>query len=285
MAMVGIARSQGAYTGLVQVVRVAENRYVLLAEQTQCATLAELLERVHFIENVTIQVMPPWGPWIALVGPWAAKTLTQLGLPAHDLINANRYLTWSTELADASAQLTAIPSDYFGVPGFWLFNAAYLETSTHQAKTSDVIHQTLLTQLMQDMVNSVTLIDPLVLDLLRLESGLCRYGIDMTDTVALPATGLEWVSVSYDKGCYPGQEVVAKVRTYGAMPRALMGVRLVEGVWPDVPTDTVVSSVVSIDYQGKTIGTLYSRAMSPTLNQPIALAYLDKAYRLPGQVL
>ena len=268
-----------------QVVRVAEYRYVLIAEQDQCATLAELLERVHFIENVSIQVMPALAPWVALVGPWAAKTLTQLGLPAHDLTQINRCLMWPADLGDTSPRLSAIPSDYWGVPGFWLFDATYLEAPTDAAKSSGAIQQTLLSQLTQGLPEPVCLIDSLALDMLRLESGLCRYGIDMTDTVALPATGLEWVSVSYDKGCYPGQEVVAKVRTYGAMPRALMGVRLVEGTWPDAKPDTLTTSGLSIEYQGKSIGTLHSRAMSPTLNQPIALAYLDKAYRVPGQMM
>ena len=269
-----------------QVVRVAEHAYALLAEQTQCSTLAELLERVHFIEDVTIQVMPTLDPWVALVGPWAAQSLIQLGLPVHDLTQANHCLTWETDLAGNTVTLKAIPSDYWGVLGYWLFDATYLKSPSDDIVTSVATQQAIVTQITRMMPETIPLIDPRALDLLRLEAaGLCRYGFDMTDTVALPATGLEWTSVSYDKGCYPGQEVVAKVRTYGAMPRALMGIKALEATWPDMTTDTMTSQVLSIEHQGKSIGTMHSRALSPTLNQPIALAYLDKAYRVPGQVL
>jgi len=53
-------------------------------------------------------------------------------------------------------------------------------------------------------------------EILRIEAGILRYGIDMDENVSLPETGLDEIAASSTKGCYPGQEVVARTKTYGA---------------------------------------------------------------------
>ena len=59
-----------------------------------------------------------------------------------------------------------------------------------------------------------------VLDILRVEGGNPRWGTDFDGDSILPETG-EWQRASLAKGCYAGQEVVAKVDTYGEAPRQL----------------------------------------------------------------
>jgi folate-binding protein YgfZ len=120
-------------------------------------------------------------------------------------------------------------------------------------------------------------ISPEVLDVLRLEAGIPRWGLDMDQTQILPETGLEQRAVSYQKGCYLGQEVVARVKTYGAVGKALIGLRF-EGLhWPDVGSTLLVD--------GKEVGTVRSGTWSPTLESPIALAYLHRDYRSSGKTI
>jgi folate-binding protein YgfZ len=67
------------------------------------------------------------------------------------------------------------------------------------------------------------------LEATRIKAGIPRFGADMDDTNLAPeALGAE--AISYSKGCYIGQEVIARVRTYGQVAKALRGLRLPENL-------------------------------------------------------
>lgn len=59
----------------------------------------------------------------------------------------------------------------------------------------------------------------------RIEAGRTRYGIDVTRELILNETPLLHHAVSFTKGCYPGQETVAKIRNLGRARRLLIGLR------------------------------------------------------------
>jgi len=58
-------------------------------------------------------------------------------------------------------------------------------------------------------------------EMLRIEQGIPRFGADMDDTNLPPEVGLDRTAVSYTKGCYIGQEVIARIRTYGQVAKKL----------------------------------------------------------------
>lgn len=58
---------------------------------------------------------------------------------------------------------------------------------------------------------------------LRIAAGIPRYGKDMDENTILSETGLDKISVSGTKGCYPGQEVVARIETYKGLTKKLTG--------------------------------------------------------------
>lgn len=111
---------------------------------------------------------------------------------------------------------------------------------------------------------------------LRIEAGIPTFGLDMDETNRLPETTLEREAVSYDKGCYLGQEVIAKLRAYGTIRSALVGLVFNEGREPAPPLGTPIL----IDGAG--VGIVKSGAYSPTLGRYVALAYLDRDHRAPG---
>ncbi len=131
-----------------------------------------------------------------------------------------------------------------------------------------------------------------VLDILRIEAGAVRIGPDAPESkFVLPETGLEQQVVSYSKGCYLGQEVIARIRTYGSVSHALRGLVL-EGSASNTPAGwaerleklpPVGADLILED--GTKIGTLASRSVSPVLEAPIAFAYLDRNHRTPGTTL
>ena len=127
-----------------------------------------------------------------------------------------------------------------------------------------------------------------MLETLRLEAGQLRVGTDCQGRARLlPETGLEQHAVSYTKGCYLGQEVIARVRTYGSVPFALRGL-----VLKGEPSDTAEEVLGRLPapgedllVEGEVVGTVGARVRSPVLESLIALAYLNRASRTPGQDL
>ena len=60
----------------------------------------------------------------------------------------------------------------------------------------------------------------------RVEQGIPRFGADMNETNLPPEAGLDRTAVSYTKGCYIGQEVIARIRTYGQVAKKLCRLQL-----------------------------------------------------------
>lgn len=120
---------------------------------------------------------------------------------------------------------------------------------------------------------------------LTLEAGSPRAGADFQPgRTLLPATGLEQRTVSYTKGCYRGQEVVARVRTYGSVPRALRGLVLHEPLDLE-PAQLPAAGEDLLTVEEEKIGTWASAGYSATFDRVVALAYLDRDHRAPDQVL
>jgi folate-binding protein YgfZ len=113
------------------------------------------------------------------------------------------------------------------------------------------------------------------LDVLRVEAGVPWYGIDVDDTVIMPEAQSRLESlVHYQKGCYIGQEVVARVKYRGHVNRALSGL-VVEG-------DRVPAAGAAVVADGKEVGRITSAVRSLALGKPIALGYVRREHFAPG---
>ena len=99
----------------------------------------------------------------------------------------------------------------------------------------------------------------------RIESGRPRYGIELDDTVIPQEAGLNARAVSFTKGCYVGQETVARLFYRGKPNRHLQGLRCEA---PVAPGDTV-------RFGERTVATVASATVSPRLG-PIALALVRR---------
>jgi folate-binding protein YgfZ len=118
-----------------------------------------------------------------------------------------------------------------------------------------------------------TPVEPAVAEVLRVEAGEPAYGQDVDDSVILPETNLEHL-VSYTKGCYIGQEVVARVKYRGHVNRALTGLTL-GGQRVPPPGAAVVAGE-------REIGRVTSAVRSLGLGVPIALGYVRREHLAAG---
>ena len=111
----------------------------------------------------------------------------------------------------------------------------------------------------------------------RVESGRPEWGLDMDDTTLTQEANLdEWQAISYTKGCYVGQEVVARVHFKGHVNRHLRGLRAAGQEGP-------ASGAAVHDESGKVVGDVRTSVRSPRLGA-IALGMVRREID-PGTTL
>jgi len=113
-------------------------------------------------------------------------------------------------------------------------------------------------------------------EVLRVEAGIPAFGADVDENLILPETRLDQL-VSYTKGCYIGQETVARVKYRGHVNRGLSGL-VVDGEQVPAPGDVVVA-------EDKEVGRVTSAVRSVALGKPIALGYVRREHFEPGSAV
>jgi folate-binding protein YgfZ len=113
------------------------------------------------------------------------------------------------------------------------------------------------------------------LELLRVEAGVPRYGQDMVDTT-IPLEAHLSHAISYEKGCYIGQEVIARATFRGHMNRKLAGLLLGEAQ---------ATPGAELKKGDKKVGWVTSVARSPRMGQLVALGYVHRDHLAPGTAL
>jgi folate-binding protein YgfZ len=102
------------------------------------------------------------------------------------------------------------------------------------------------------------------LELLRIQAGTPRWGREIDDRVLPAEAGLDERAISFTKGCYPGQEPVARLRFRGHANR---GLRVLELDGDELPEDDA-----AVVYEGKSVGRVTSAARDA--ERVLALAYV-----------
>ena len=124
-------------------------------------------------------------------------------------------------------------------------------------------------------------ISDVLFDVLRIEHGIPLYGIDMDETTIVPEIGIDGL-ISYQKGCYIGQEIIARIHFRGHVAKKLTGL-----TWPipDGGSAEALKGSELMANDGKNAGRITSVTISPTLEKAIALAYVRFDYLAEGTIL
>ncbi len=119
-----------------------------------------------------------------------------------------------------------------------------------------------------------------VYETLRIENGTPKYGTDMDETTIVPELGLDGL-ISYNKGCYIGQEIIARIYFRGHVAKRLTGLvsepgAIATGFLPGAELMTT---------DGKNAGRITSVTYAPKLEKTIALAFVRYDYLAAGTEL
>ena len=117
-------------------------------------------------------------------------------------------------------------------------------------------------------------IGPEELEALRIEAGVPRWGMDMDENTIPNEAGLESRAISYDKGCYIGQETIARIKTYGHVNRQLVQLAL--------ETDVTPARGGRILDGAREVGQVTSAVRSQRLGKPLALGYVRRELARTG---
>lgn len=117
-----------------------------------------------------------------------------------------------------------------------------------------------------------------VAEVLRVEAGIPLYGVDMDESTIPLEANLESTHISYTKGCYVGQEVIARIHSRGHTNRALTGL-LLEGNHLPARGDKIFPTEGETDRE---VGWVTSAVHSSAVGGGIALGYVRHEHRAPG---
>ncbi len=117
-----------------------------------------------------------------------------------------------------------------------------------------------------------------VVETIRLEHGIPRWAAELTAQTLPPEAGPVMLdAISYTKGCYVGQETIARLKSIGHVNRTLVLLRS--------PGPEIVPAGTKLQAGDKDVGTVTSSVFSPQLEGGLALAYLPPALALNGTLV
>lgn len=126
--------------------------------------------------------------------------------------------------------------------------------------------------------SKLPLLDEAAWEARRIEHGLPRFGVEFDTTHYPQEASLETLAVSFDKGCYLGQEVVYMLQNRGHVKRKLVPLD-VEGDAPLAAGDAVTTA------EGAAVGDVKSSVIGPSSGKPVAIAMVKYAQSKPGTEL
>jgi len=241
---------------LADLVVLATGDEILLdAEAPLAATLDGLLRKYHFFHEVTLEDRTAARAVLHVEGPSTAALLASLGLSLPAAPHA------SARAAIAGIDVLLVAESRAGSPGVDVrlpiaareAVATALETAGAVAAPGEVLEAG------------------------RIEAGLPRWGRELDETVLPDEAGLQRTAISYSKGCYIGQETVARIKTYGHVNRQLVGL-LADGS-PELPLGSPVRAGET------TVGALTSVGRRADGTGTIALGFVKRDHAAPGTAL
>lgn len=215
------------------------------------ATAHYLQRRIFFMDKVTVTDASDSLAQIDVIGPGAADALAALGLPQAPAPDAVAEIAGLGETVRAIGQSGALGLG-------WRLLVPRVALGALENRLAEAGARPLTAS---------------AYEVVRVEAGLPAAGRELTDAYTPLEIGLR-AAVHDAKGCYTGQEVIARQINYDKITRQMAGLRL----------DAPVSPGVAVQVEGRGAGEVTSAVVSPRFG-PIALAVIKRPHFAPGTVV
>jgi aminomethyltransferase len=271
----GLGRGEGVYAfflnlkgRIVADINVLElgDRTLLEMDRRMTASIRSAFEKYLFAEQVSIVDRAGELHELSMHGPRALEVLSAAAeTPLAELPQMG-----ATEACIAGVSVVVWRDDPTGAPGYHLI-----------VPTADApaLWNALLERFGQPTTLGKRSLRPIgwaAFNATRIEGGRPMFGIDFDESVLPAETGQLARAVSFTKGCYLGQEIVARMHARGQVARQIVGLRLASDALP-------IAGAKLFDKDANEIGGITSSTVSPVLsNIAIALGYVKKPFIPPG---
>ncbi len=210
-----------------------DDRILVGLPRDRVELLAQHFDKYVIMEDVTIEDISTSVTWALAHGPYAPRLVA---------------------IARAHGAVAAASADMTGKGGAFLL---------FEPNSAEGIEQ----RLQDEKAAPVVITDEPTWDKLRVEIGIPRWGIDFNDDNYPQEAALEQLAVSFQKGCYLGQEAVFMLQMRGHVKKKIVKLTI-EG------TDPVTTSTAITLPDGTSVGTVTSTTPSPDKLVVLALGYV-----------
>ena len=252
-----LTTNKGRIVDLLFVLARENDLLVFTGHETR-QKVAEWIDFYTFTEDVAVEDVTDETAMLSLVGPKAAALFGDLC----GLSGIEPYESASVTIEGVDA--TWVRTDFLRLPSYDL------------VLPSDGIDAVRQVVLAAGESHDMAEVGDEALDLVRIEQGVPAQGKELTEDANPLEAGLI-DHISFNKGCYIGQEVVARLNTYDKVQRTLVGLS-----W-DVSTKADPGAELFAD--GKKVGVLTSYAVYPRLERGMGLGLVKNTHAEPGNRL
>jgi folate-binding protein YgfZ len=216
-----LLNARGRVQAVARVARFGD-RALLVAPAALAGHLEERLRRFIVFDQVEVKTLTSEVRVLSFQGPRARETWERLGLPGDPPgKDCAATVEWR------GARLVGLDHDRTGSGG--------LDLIVERGHAPAVL----------DSLGGLPRVGLAALEVARVEAGLPAYGAEAGEAVLPQECGLEY-AISYTKGCYTGQEIMARIESRGNVRRRLRVVRILAAEPPDVPESVWAGSEVGV---------------------------------------
>ena len=241
-----LTTNKGRIIDLLFVVRQDDHLLVITGPDTR-QRVAEWIDFYTFIEDVTVEDVSEETAMLTVAGRRVKEALPQLSDSLSD----------SERLTVCGIEVLALHTEMAGIVGYDFIVPANEAAALREALID---------------VGAVP-VGSHATEIRRIEAGFAEYGGELHEDYNPLEAGLKDY-ISFNKGCYIGQEVVARLNTYDKVQKYLMCLSLESGIAPELPSPLM--------HEGRQIGTLTSTVESLDGGRMLGLGYVRKAHAQEG---
>lgn len=244
---------QGRLIGAVRVIRGSEPSFLIDTETASHDAVLKTISRFTMAGDFKVSDLSAETALLSVQGQIAGEVIDKVFETSASEIPANGV----SEVKWQNIPVTIIRASHTGENGFDI-----IVDSSQKAELLQALETAGAQTVSED-----------TLEILRVEAGIARFGIDVDETNVVPETNLD-EAVSYTKGCYVGQEIIVRIKHRGHPAKKLTGLRF--------ETDTKIESGAIISStENQEIGRVTSAVISPRRGS-IGLGYVRYEYLTEG---